>query len=71
MSAFRSDKDLIRDYITGADHLHYAFLPEGIVAVNITHSNLPAKHLDVRKHLDIGIFRENVEYFMSIKMLIK
>jgi tubulin-folding cofactor B len=41
----------VRDYVTGADHLQYTNLPEGIVAVDVTHSNLPAKHLDIRLDL--------------------
>lgn len=48
MSAFKSDHQLVRDYVTANDHLQYTQLPEGIVAVLITHSNLAANHLDIR-----------------------
>ena len=45
--AMRSDHQLVRDYVTAQDHLQYTNLPEGIVALLVTHSNLDAKHLDV------------------------
>jgi hypothetical protein len=52
MSAFnpnisKSDHNIIRDYVTAMDHMQYTQLPEGVVCVNLTHSNLPTKHLDV------------------------
>lgn len=47
MASFRSDHMIIRDYITAQDHLQYTQLPEGVVAVLVTHSNLTAKHIDV------------------------
>jgi len=55
MSSFpllnQDDHDLVRSYVTGADHLQYAQLPEGVVAILMTHSNLPSKHLDIRLDL--------------------
>lgn len=52
MSAFRSDHQLVRDYVTAMDHLQYTQLPEGIVAILLTHSNLDASHLDVSSPID-------------------
>ena len=40
MAAFRSDRLLVRDYITAQDHLQYSQLPDGVVAILLTHSNL-------------------------------
>ena len=51
MADFRSDHNLVRDYVTAADHLQYSQLPEDMVAVLVTHSNLSAKHLDIRFNL--------------------
>jgi hypothetical protein len=48
MSNFKSDHNIIRDYVTGADHLQYTNLPDGVVCILMTHSNLPTKHMDVR-----------------------
>ena len=48
MAAFKSDHMIIRDYVTAQDHLQYQQLAEGVVAILLTHSNLEAKHLDVR-----------------------
>jgi hypothetical protein len=45
--ATKSDHQIIRDYITAMDHMQYAFLPEGVVCINMTHSNLPPNHPDV------------------------
>lgn len=45
--AMKSDHQIIRDYVTAADHLQYTQLPDGVVAVLVTHSNLSASHLDV------------------------
>lgn len=51
MAAFKTDKQILRDYITANDHLQYTQLPDGVVAVLLTHSNLDAKHLDIRLDL--------------------
>lgn len=49
MSQFQiSDHQLVRNYVTALDHLQYQSLPEGVVAVMVTHSNLPQKLLDLR-----------------------
>lgn len=44
-------KDAVRDYVTGADHLHYAWLADGNVQVNVTHSNLKQYVNDLRLDL--------------------
>lgn len=62
MSAFglsQADHDLVRSYVTGADHLQYSQLPEGVVAICLTHSNLTANHLDIR--LDLHSTIESVK----------
>lgn len=56
MSGFKTDKQIIRDYITAADHLQYTQLPEGTVAILMTHSNLPSKHVDIRLSLHSTIY---------------
>ena len=53
----KSDHNIIRDYITGADHLQYKFVAEGDVLITITHSNLPAKFPDIRLNLHMTIER--------------
>ena len=55
MAAFRSDHQLVRDYVTAMDHLQYTQLPEDVVCVHMTHSNLPAKHLDIRLNLHMTV----------------
>ena len=50
-----SDHMLVRSYVTGADHLQYTNLPEGVVAITMTHSNLAASHLDIRLDLHMTI----------------
>lgn len=52
----KSDHQIIRDYVTAMDHLQYSTLPDGVVAVLVTHSNLSANHLDVRIHDILFIF---------------
>ncbi len=72
MASFKTDKQIIRDYVTAMDHvrktrnvsalcseingsqiiqLQYTTLPEGVVAILMTHSNLPTKHVDIRLSL--------------------
>ncbi len=51
----KTDKQLIRDYVTAKDHLQYTQLPEGVVQVHITHSNLPQKLLDLRFDLHTSV----------------
>ena len=59
MAAFgglpRSDHLLVRDYVTAQDHLQYTQLPDGVVAICLTHSNLTAKHLDIRLDLHMSV----------------
>ena len=38
----------VRDYVTANDHLQYSNLADGLVAIEVTHSNLPSKMLDIR-----------------------
>ncbi len=55
MSGFRSDHMLVRDYVTAMDHLQYTQLPEDVVCVHMTHSNLTAKHMDIRLNLHMTV----------------
>jgi hypothetical protein len=41
--------------VTAADHLQYTTLPDGVVAVLITHSNLNTNHVDIRLDLHNNI----------------
>lgn len=65
MSTFnisREDQTMLRNYVTAQDHLQYSTLPEGMVAVTITHCNLPQKLLDLRfdLHNSIGDVKEKL-----------
>ena len=51
----KSDHNIVRDYIMAKDDEHYAGLPEDMVAIVVTHSNLPAKFLDLRFNLHTTI----------------
>ena len=51
MAAFRTDHQLVRDYITANDHLQYTQLPEGVVQILLTHSNINQNYLDVSSFL--------------------
>ena len=74
MSAFgnlpRSDHLLVRDYVTAADSQQYSLLPEGVVAICLTHSNLTAKHLDIRldMHLTIAAVKERFRLHIGTPM---
>lgn len=62
MSAFglnQEDHDMVKAYVTGADHLQYQQLPPGTVSICMTHSNLSANHLDIR--LDLHMTIESVK----------
>ena len=52
----QADRMIVRDYITAQDHLQYTQLPEDVVAILLTHSNLPSKHVDIRlkKHMTVS-----------------
>jgi hypothetical protein len=59
MSGFnitREDQDMLRNYVTAADHLQYSTLPQGVAAVTVTHCNLPQKLLDLRFDLHNTVF---------------
>jgi len=56
MAGFRPDHLLVRDYVTAHDHLQYTQLPADVVAVHVTHSNLPSKMLDIRFNLHTKIY---------------
>lgn len=47
----KSDHNIIRDYVTAADHLQYSQLPEGVVAILMTHSNISTQYTDIRLDL--------------------
>mmetsp|Transcript_24670 Transcript_24670/g.36350 ORF Transcript_24670/g.36350 Transcript_24670/m.36350 type:complete len:290 (+) Transcript_24670:72-941(+) len=51
----KSDLQLVRDYVTAMDHLQYTQLPEDVVCILLTHSNLPAQHPDIRLNLHTTI----------------
>ena len=55
----KSDHNIIRDYVMGADHLQYNNVAESDVLVNITHSNLTSAHPDIRINLHTTV--ENVK----------
>lgn len=72
MSGFKSDHQLVRDYVTAMDHvreslisflinliclfqLQYTQLPEDVVAITMTHSNIPTKHVDLRLNLHLTV----------------
>lgn len=65
MSAFKSDHQLVRDYVTAHDHLQYSLLPEDVVALMITHSNLSANHLDIRFNLHTTVCHPYISTLVS------
>ena len=62
----QSDHSAIRDYVTGADHSQYSQLPEGVVQVLLTHSNLPQKFPDIRLDLHMTIERVKERFKLHI-----
>jgi tubulin-specific chaperone B len=54
------DLRALRNYITAMDGHEYETLPEGIVALHITHSNLQMKMVDIR--LDLHMTIEEVRH---------
>ena len=52
----KSDHNIVRDYVTAMDHLQYTQLPDGVVAVLVTHSNTSLNHVDIRLDLHNNIF---------------
>lgn len=68
MSAYgqKSDHGLVRDYITAADHLQYSLLPEDLVCVSMTHSNLPQEHPDLRLNLHMTISEVKEKFRLHI-----
>ena len=63
MAGFRPDHLLVRDYVTAHDHLQYTQLPADVVAVHVTHSNLPSKMLDIRFNLHTKVMLN--EFYLS------
>ena len=59
----KSDLMLVRDYVTAQDHLQYVNLPDDIVAILITHSNLTAKHLDIRLNLHLTVL---LDWYLNV-----
>lgn len=56
MSGFsREDHNMVHSYVTANDHLQYQQLPEGIVCICLTHSNLTAQHPDIRLDLHMTV----------------
>jgi len=51
----KSDHNIIRDYVTAMDPYQYDQLPEGVVCIHMTHSNLTAKHMDLRMDLHMTV----------------
>lgn len=67
MSGFRSDHLLVRDYITAMDHLQYSTLPEGIVCILMTHSNIvKVDHPDIRLDLHMRISEVKEKFRLHI-----
>jgi hypothetical protein len=59
----KSDRQIVRDYITAVDHLQYTQLPEDVVCILLTHSNLPAKHPDLRLNLHMTVCFSSFFFF--------
>ena len=53
----KEDREAVKAYVTAADHLQYRLLPQGVVAVGVTHCNLPQKLLDLRFDLHWTVIR--------------
>lgn len=70
MSAFKSDHNLVRDYIVAQDHLQYSLLPEDVVCIHMTHSNLPAKHLDIRLNLHMTVSFIIITHFFLLLLVV-
>jgi tubulin-folding cofactor B len=51
----QEDHDMVKAYVTGADHMQYQNIASGTVAILMTHSNLAANHLDIRLDLHLTI----------------
>lgn len=51
----KSDHQKIRDYVTAKDHLQYTQLPEGVVQVLLTHSNIGQNFPDIRLDLHMSV----------------
>ena len=67
MSGFRSDHLLVRDYITAMDHLQYQSLPEDIVCILMTHSNITkVDHPDIRLNLHMRISEVKEKFRLHI-----
>jgi tubulin-specific chaperone B len=62
----KSDHNIIRDYVMGADHLQYKGLAEGEVLVLLTHSNLPMKFPDIRLDLHMTIERVKERFKLHV-----
>ena len=54
------DAQYLRDYLTAGDATRYNLLPEGVVCLNVTHSNLKAYVADIR--IDLHTTIENVKH---------
>lgn len=54
------DQDYVRAYVTAQDHMQYSQLAEDVVAILITHSNLSAKHIDIRFNLHATVCKASL-----------
>lgn len=56
------DLQALKAYVTAKDGYEYVDLPDGIVAMHITHSNLARKIVDIRLelHMSIGQVKEKI-----------
>ena len=56
-------RDGVRDYVTAADDGHYASVLAGLVALNITHSNLVQQMMDERFPMDMTVGRLKLKLY--------
>jgi tubulin-specific chaperone B len=62
----KTDHQKIRDYVTGKDHLQYTQLPEGVVQVLLTHSNIGQNFPDIRLDLHMTLERVKERFKLHI-----
>jgi len=63
------DAQALRDYITAGDQARYDLLPQGVVMVGVTHSNLTMSMPDIRLDLHMTVSWENNNKKMMMKAL--
>jgi tubulin-specific chaperone B len=62
----KSDHNIIRDYVMAKDHLQYTQLPEGVVQVLLTHSNIGQNFPDIRLDLHMTVERVKERFKLHI-----